>query len=204
MLERNGEIVPLRKIAHDRRRVLHAVKPLHARRALGHIDNISENHVDRNAIAVSVVNGHRGVLHSHRPVREDRQRLALHFVIAMRHGHRGFFMAAGNELRTLVPAIVDDGFVKAAKTRSRIRANVFKPQRLDHIHHEVRPGAIRGQHFRDGRNLRLGRGRHRRRNRALQLGRLRRNCLPARPPTPRPLPLHPSENSGDRQRAWFA
>ena len=84
-------------------------------------------------------------------------------------------MAAGDELRTLVPAVVDDGFVNAAKTRSRIRANVFKPQRLDHIHHEVRPGAIRGQNFRDGWNLRLRSGRHGRRNRALQLGRLRRN-----------------------------
>ena len=63
--------------------------------------------VDRHAIGVSVVNGHGCVLQSHRAVRHHHHRLAFDLGVAVGHGDRRFFVAAGEQLGHLVAAVID-------------------------------------------------------------------------------------------------
>jgi hypothetical protein len=67
-------------------------------------------------------------------------------------------VAARQEFRRLVAAIVDEGFVQAAEGRARIGGHVLDPQRLQHVHHVVRPAAIGGQRIGGRRRLALGCG----------------------------------------------
>ena len=145
------------------------MRPFHAGHALGGVDDVPQNEVNRNAVAIRVVDRHRGVLHSDRPVGEHRQRFALYLRVAVRHAHGGLLVATSDELRTLVPAIIDDRFVNSAETRSRIGANVLESERLDYIHHEVRSGSIRGQDLSVRRHAGFGFRRHGWRNGPQQL-----------------------------------
>ena len=54
-------------------------------------------------------------------------------------------MAIGDELGIAIPAVVDEGFLHAAETRSRIGADVLETQRLDDIHHVIGTTAIVGR-----------------------------------------------------------
>ena len=156
MRQRDRQIVPLREVAHHRRRILHAVVPFHARHALRRVDGVAENDVDRHAVAVGVVDRHGGVLQPDRAMREHQQRLAFDLGVAVSHGDRRFFVAAGDEFGTLIAAVVDDRFLQPAETRSRIGADVFETQRLDDIDHEVGAGSIRSQDFDVRRNFSFG------------------------------------------------
>ena len=69
----------------------------------------------------------------------------------MGHGDSRFFVAAGDELGILVSPVIDHRFVQTAETRTRIGRHVLDAQRLDHIHHEVGPGAVLGQDIQHGR-----------------------------------------------------
>ena len=91
------------------------MRPLHARTALGGIEMVAGEQDHGRAIAPGVVDRHGRMLQPHRPVAEHAQRPAGDLEIAMRHRSRLLFMYAGQKLRRLVAAIVDDGFVKASK-----------------------------------------------------------------------------------------
>ena len=97
--QRHRRVVPLRVVAHHRRGILHAVHPLHARRPHRRVERVAEDDVDRHAIAPRVVDRHRRVLQPDRPVRHDRERLALDLGVAVRHRHRRLFVAAGRSTR---------------------------------------------------------------------------------------------------------
>ena len=69
----------------------------------------------------------------------------------MRHAHGRLFMAAGNELRLLIAAVIDDRFVQGAESIARLGADVFKVEGLEDVHHEVGTGTIDRQDLRAGR-----------------------------------------------------
>ncbi len=133
-------VVPLGEVAHHRRRVLHAVRPLHAGAPHRRVERVAGEDVDRHAVAVGVVDRHRRVLQADRAVGEDRHRLPFHLEVAVGHGHRRLFMAAGDELRHRVAAVVDDRLVNAAEARAGIRRDVLEVQRLEDVDHEVAAG----------------------------------------------------------------
>ncbi len=137
MLQRYRLIVPLGEIAMDRRRILHAVIPLDTGPACVGIEKITGEHHHRNSVAPGVVDRHRRVLQTDGAVRQDTHRLARRLGITMRHRHRRFLMGAGEELGFLIAAIIDDGFLQAAKARSRIRRDIFHAGRFDHIDHII-------------------------------------------------------------------
>ncbi len=159
MRERNRQVVPLGVIAHHGGRVHHAVIPLDARPPHGCIDRISQNDVNRDAVAIGIEDRHRRMLQPDCAVSKYSQRFAGNLGVAMRHAHRGFFMTASDELGSFVAAVIDHRFMQAAKARSRIRADVFDPQGLDYIHHEVRAWVFRREHF-SGRRPRFSCLRH--------------------------------------------
>ena len=85
-------------------------------------------------------------------------------------------MAAGDELRGLVAAVVDQRFLQRTKTRSRIGRDVFKAQGLDHIDHEIGPGTANGQYLDLAHRIAfLWRDRHPGRRRGRQLRRCKRS-----------------------------
>ena len=100
--------------------------------------------------AVGVVDRHGGVLQADGAVRHDHHRLAFDLGVAVRHGDRGFFVAAGEQFGILVAAVIDDGFVQAAEAGAGIGGAIFDAERLDHVDHEVGANAQR--------RLRLQRG----------------------------------------------
>ena len=118
-LERNRAVVPFHVIANHRRGILRAVRPIHLAEALGGIAEISEDDVDRHAVAKRVVNRHGGVLQADRAVHADEQRLAFDLGVAVAHGDGGLFVAAGDEFGHLVAAVIDQRFVEAAETCCR-------------------------------------------------------------------------------------
>ncbi len=155
MRERNRQVVPFRVIANHRRCVLSAVIPLDPGPPRRHIDRIAKNDEHRRPAGEGVVDGHRGVLQTDGAVRHDRHGFALDLGVSVGHRYRRLFVAAGEQFRTLVPAIVDDRLVQGAKARTGIGGDVFEPEGLDDVHHEIRARAIGGQDFNLGGN-RLG------------------------------------------------
>ncbi len=87
------------------------------------------------------------MLQAHSAVAEHRHRLAFRLEISVSHGHRRFFVAAGQELRHLIAAVVDDRLVNAAEARAWVRGDVLDVQRLEYVHHEVAPRTISGERF---------------------------------------------------------
>ena len=49
-------------------------------------------------------------------------------------------MKTGQQLGVAVVSIINGGFVQTAVTGARIGGDIFKPERFDHIQHEVRAG----------------------------------------------------------------
>ena len=124
--------------------------------ALGGIEDVSGDDVDRHAVAVGVVDGHGSMLNSNSAVREDGERLAFNLRVSMGHRDGGFFMTASDELGILVATVVDHGFMKASKGRARISAHVLDPERLDDVDHEVRASAIRRENIEGSRRVKFG------------------------------------------------
>ncbi len=141
VLQRAGLVVPLHEIAHERRGILHRVIPLRAGSALGGVDAGARDDEDRNAIAPRVVQTHRGMLQAHGAMRHDHHRLAGGLRVAVRDRHRRLLVQARQELGLAIAAVVDDGFVQAAKARAGIGRDVLEIERLDDVDHEVGTGA---------------------------------------------------------------
>ena len=165
--ERPRRVVPLRVVADHRGRVLHAVVPL-GRPSNGGVAVVAENHVDRYAVAPGVVEGHRRVLQADGAVGHHRQRLALGLEVGVGHRHRRLFVGAGEQLRALIAAVVDERFVQPAEARAGVRADVVEAERLEHVHHEVGSAALVVAHHLDvARRRSLRRLRHHRRGTSL-------------------------------------
>ena len=157
MLERGRIVVPFHVVAHDRGGVLHGVVPFDAGPPHGGVEDIADHHVDGNAVAPGIVEGHGGMLQPDGAVREHAQRLALDLEIAVAHGDRNFLVGAGEEFRALVAAVVDQRLVQAAKARRRIGGHVFEAERLDHVDHEIAAALAEGERLQRGRRGGLGR-----------------------------------------------
>ena len=98
-------------------------------RRMRRVERVPDDDEHRHAVAVRVVDRHRRMLQADRAVRKHAERLAFDLGVAVRHRDRGFFVAAGDELRLLVAAVVDDRFLQPAEAGAGIRADVFKVQR---------------------------------------------------------------------------
>ena len=72
------------------------------------IERVAGEDVHRNAVAVGVVDRHRRVLQTDRAVDHDGHRLAFGLEVAMGHRDRRLLVAAGEELRRPIAAVVDD------------------------------------------------------------------------------------------------
>ena len=120
--------------------------------------DVAQQKIQRHAIAVSVVNGHGCVLQAHGAVRHHHHRLAFDLEVAMSHGDRRFLVAAGEQLRDLVAAVINQRLVDAAKAGAGISGDVFDAQLLDHVDHEVGTRAVRGPHVDVRRRRSLGGG----------------------------------------------
>ena len=101
-------------------RILHGMGPFDARPAQFRIDAVAGEDNHGRPVAPGVVNGHGGMLQADRPVAGGGQWLAGCLGITMPHGDCGFFMQAGNEFRALVSTVVDNGFMQAAETGTRV------------------------------------------------------------------------------------
>src|SRR5262250_694790 len=147
MRQRKRQIVPLQIVANHCCSVLDAVYPFGGVNALGGIEDVSGDDVDRHAVTVGVVDGHGSMLNSNSAVSEDGERLAFNLRVSVGHGDGGFFMTASDELGILVATIVDHGFMKASEGRARISAHVLDAERLDDVDHVVRASAICHKNF---------------------------------------------------------
>jgi len=65
-------------------------------------------------------------------------------------------MAASDELRILVTAVIDYGFMKASEGGAGIGANVRDPQRFDDVDHKIGTGAIGRENFQRRRRAEFG------------------------------------------------
>jgi hypothetical protein len=124
------------------RGILHAVRPFDVAAAPWPHRSMLPRIGNRDAVGVSVVDGHRSVLQAHRAVRHHHHRLAFDLGVAVRHRHRRFFVAAGEQFGILVAAVVDQGFVQSAETRTGIGGDIFEAQGLENIDHEVGAGPV--------------------------------------------------------------
>ena len=60
-------------------------------------------------------------------------------------------MAAGEEFRGLIAAVVNNRLVQRAESRTGICGDVLEAERFDDVHHEIRAGPVRGVHVRPWR-----------------------------------------------------
>ena len=146
-------IVPFDIIANDDGLVMRAVRPFHAGPALRALPDIAGQHDRGHLIAERVVDGHRGMLQADDAMYHRGQRLAGDLGVAMRHGHRSFFMHAGDELWLGVHAVIDDRFLQAAEGRTGAGCDIVDVERPEAVDHEVRAGLAAGDE-----PLSLGRG----------------------------------------------
>ena len=142
VLQRGGLIVPLHIVANQRRKILGAVIPFHAGAADRGVGVVAHDHIYRHAVGVGVVNRHGGVLQSHGAVEQRHHRAAFNLVITVRHGDGRLFVAAGQKLRHLIVAVIDERLVQRFKSRARVGAEVVDLERLDDVDHEVGAGML--------------------------------------------------------------
>jgi hypothetical protein len=140
--ERRRLIVPLHAVAHDEPHVLSAVIRVHAVRARPGITKVAGDDEHGHAVGIGVVDRHRCVLQANVAVHDREHRLAFDLGVAVRHRDRRLFVAARQQLRHPVFAVVDDRFVQPFEARSRIRGDVLEAEALDHVDHEVRRGVL--------------------------------------------------------------
>ena len=136
--QRDRLVVPFHAVAHDQRHVLGAVVRVHAVGARAAVVKVAGDDEHRNAIGVGVVDRHRRVLQTDVAVHDRQHRLAFDLGVAVRHGDRRLLVAARQQLRHLVLAVVDDRFVQPFEARARIGRDVLETDALDDIEHEVR------------------------------------------------------------------
>ena len=141
VLERDRRVVPFGEVTHQRVDVLRRVECRHARRPMGGIKIIAADDDHGHTIAPRVVDGHRGMLQTHRAVAQRHQRLAGGLEVAVRHADPGFLVRASEEFRHLVAAIIDHRFVDPAITGSTVRGHVLDVERLDDVDHEIGAGS---------------------------------------------------------------
>ena len=136
--QRDRFVVPFHAVAHDQRHVLGAVVRVHAVGARAAVVKVAGDDEHRHAIGVGVVDRHRRVLEADVAVHEREHRLAFDLGVAVRHRDRRLLMAARQQLRRLVLAVVDDRFVQPFEARSRVGGDVLEADALDDVEHEVR------------------------------------------------------------------
>ena len=158
--QRTGRIVPLHKVADQSCRVLGSMRPFRSRPPFSSIDGITHDHEDRRVGSECVVNRHRGVLYANRWVHHRRHGLACNSGVAVSYSYRGLFVAARQEFRVLVSAIINNGLVQPPETRGWHGSDVLDPQGFDDVHHEVRSRMVLRQNL-DVRGNGFGFGRQR-------------------------------------------
>ena len=112
----------------------------HARRPVRGVEIVAAHDDDRHAVAPGVVDRHAAVLQADGAVAQRHQRLAGDLEVAVRDADRGFLVRAGEELRHLVAAVVDQRLVDAAVARRAVGRQILDVERLDDIDHEVGAG----------------------------------------------------------------
>ena len=145
MLQRHRIVVPLDEVAHGRRAVLHGVKPLDAGPPFFDSAGVAGKEQHRNAVAVGVVDRHRGVLRADGAMHDRGHRLAGNLGVAVRHSDRHFLVQAGQPFRLLVGAVIDEAFLQGPEGRAGAGRHVIDVQRLADIDHEVGAGLLRRQ-----------------------------------------------------------
>src|SRR5262249_39380559 len=123
-----GRVVPLEEIAEKRSRILRTMVPFHAWAALVSAQSVPCKHVDRDASHKSVIDHHRGVLQSYRPMRCEGHGFAFDSVIAMSDTDGRFFVTARQPFGTLIATIIDEGFLQRPETRPGVCRNVLQVQ----------------------------------------------------------------------------
>ena len=88
---------------------------------------------------------HRGVLQARRRERDDGHWLAGDREVAVRDVDRGLLVRAREPLRRRVAAVIDERLVQPSEARRGIRDDIFEPERLQHVDHEVGAGVLDGQ-----------------------------------------------------------
>jgi hypothetical protein len=71
----------------------------------------------------------------------------------MRHGNGRFLMATSDELRAMVAAVVDDGFMQATEAGAGIGEDIVESDGLENVHHEIGTGMVRSEHLDAGRGI---------------------------------------------------
>ena len=140
VLQRHRRVVPLGVVADDRVDVLRRMDGRHARRPVRGVEIVAAHDDDRHAVAPCVVDRHAGVLQADGAMDQRQQRLAGDLEVAVRHADGGFLVRAGEELRHLVAAVVDQRLVDAAVARGAVGRQIFDVERLDDVDHEVGAG----------------------------------------------------------------
>jgi hypothetical protein len=79
--------------------------------------------------------------------------LPFDFGVAVGDADGGLFVAAGDQLGRFVAAVIDDGFVQATECRAGIGGDVFEPEGLDDVHHEIRAGPAGGEDIDGSRGI---------------------------------------------------
>ena len=89
------------------------------------------------AIAPRVEDRHAGVLEPDDVVEDGRHRFARGLRVAVRQRHGHLFMAALQQLRPRVAAVVDDGIVDAPEGRSRVERGVLDAERPKDVDDQI-------------------------------------------------------------------
>jgi len=97
--------------------------------------------------AKAFVDRHGGVLEADGAVGHHHDGFAFDLGEAVGHGDGGFLVAAGEEFRGAVAAVVDDRFVERAEGGAGVGADVLDAEGLDDIDHEVGAGAFVEEDF---------------------------------------------------------
>ncbi len=147
VLQRHRIVVPFDEVAHRRRAVLDAVEPFDAGPPLVERAGIAGEEQHRNAVAIGVVDRHRGMLRADSAVHDRGHRLAGDLGIAMRHSDRHFLVQAGQPFRFLVGAVIDETFLQGAECRAGAGGHVVDVQCFADVDHEIGAGLLRRQPF---------------------------------------------------------
>ena len=147
MLQRHRIVVPLDEVAHGRRAILHAVEPFDAGPPFGERARVAGKEHHGNAVAVGVIDRHRGVLRADGAVHDRGHRFAGHLGVAMRHSDRNFLVQAGQPFRALVGSVIDEAFLQGPEGRAGTRRDVVEVERLADVDHEVGAGLFGREPF---------------------------------------------------------
>ena len=126
--------IPFRERAHQGSLVSRRVQPVDPRPAFGRIDRPGgAKHQDRNAVAPGIEDGHGAVHQTHIAVQDRSQGLSRHLGIAMGHGHSVLFMKHQQHLGIIVPQMIDQAVMQAAKAGAWVEKHIGNAQRPQHV-----------------------------------------------------------------------